>query len=146
MFKVVKTYGHERGLSCAFRQWRAHGSHCSKFHGYAIAVELTFGGPLDDCNWVLDFGGLKHVKAWLEENFDHKTLVAADDPLLPEFQRMQRVGAMDLVVLPSGVGCERFAEHIARYVMSWLMREKPSVKLHSVKVMEHAGNAAIWGA
>ena len=39
----TKTYDHNEGLSCAFRQWRAEDSHCRFIHGYAIAVSLTFG-------------------------------------------------------------------------------------------------------
>ena len=35
MYRSSKTYGHEIGLSAAFRQWRAQ-SHCRLIHGYAL--------------------------------------------------------------------------------------------------------------
>lgn len=146
MFKVVKRYGHDRGLSCCFRQWRATESHCSQLHGYAIAVELTFVGPLDERNWVIDFGSLKPVKQWLEGVFDHTTILAEDDPLLPAFQQLNLSGAVHLVTLKDGVGCERFAELIASFVTRWLLEQNHTAKLESVKVMEHAGNAAVWVA
>lgn len=146
MFKVVKTYGHDRGLSCAFRQWRAADSHCSQLHGYAISVELTFVGPLDERNWVIDFGSFGPIKDWLGIVFDHTVLVAADDPMLPAFKALHETGVIRLVELQDGVGCERFAELIASYVNRWLESLEHTAKLESVKVMEHAGNAAMWVA
>ena len=38
----TKTYGHERGLSCAFRQPLALHSHCSLLHGYALSFSFKF--------------------------------------------------------------------------------------------------------
>lgn len=32
LYQSTKTYGHDRGFSCAFRQWRAD-SHCRLIHG-----------------------------------------------------------------------------------------------------------------
>ena len=55
----TKKYGHERGLSAAFRQWRAE-SHCRFMHGYSLEFGFVFGAhELDENNWVVDFGGLK---------------------------------------------------------------------------------------
>lgn len=147
MYTSVKTYGHEQGLSCCFRQWRATHSHCSLLHGYAIAVRIEFAADkLDDRNWVVDFGGMREVKDWLKDTFDHKTLVAGDDPLLPEFERMEKAGMIDVRVVPA-TGCEAFARLIHEYVWSWL-REKgmgDRVHIRCVEVREHAGNAATFG-
>ena len=83
-FYSTKTYGNDRGLSCAFRQWRSTHSHCSLIHGYSLGFKLIFEcDGLDERNWVYDFGGLKEFKAWLEKTFDHTLCVAEDDP---EFQ------------------------------------------------------------
>lgn len=47
IYRSTKTYGHEIGLSAAFRQWRAE-SHCRFVHGYALAVKFVFeAGELD---------------------------------------------------------------------------------------------------
>src|SRR5688500_7012818 len=74
----TKTYGHEVGFSCAFRQWRA-ASHCSLIHGYALSIAITFEAEqLDDNNWVVDFGGMGSFKEWLTQTFDHTLLVAWD--------------------------------------------------------------------
>ncbi len=97
IWRSTKTYGHEEGLSCCFRQWRATHSHCRLLHGYALAFSLTFAtDTLDARNWCFDFGGLKPVRAWLHEMFDHTLLVAHDDPDLSEFQRLAERGLVDL--------------------------------------------------
>lgn len=143
MFKSTKTYGHDIGLSCCFRQWRAK-SHCAQFHGYAIAVRLEFeADELDDRNWVVDFGGLKAVKEMLQNNFDHKLLVAEDDPLKDEICTLAGYGLADVVVLPA-VGCEMFAKFIFDWVDNWLTWQKPRVRLASVEVREHGANSAIY--
>lgn len=138
VYQSTKTYTHSVGLSCCFRQWRATHSHCSKLHGYAIKVELVFEGPLDERNWVQDFGGLKRVKKFLEETFDHKTVVAEDDPRLLEFMQLQDKGVLDLTILPA-VGCEKFAEFIFRALDEDFGLQAP---IRSVQVWEHEGNSA----
>ncbi len=70
-YRVTKTYGNERGLSCAFRQWRAD-SHCRLIHGYSLGFRFTFEArKLDERNWVYDFGDMGFIKDFLEDNFDH---------------------------------------------------------------------------
>lgn len=142
-FSSSKTFGHEVGLSCAFRQWRAT-SHCQFLHGYALAVRLDFeADELDACGWVMDFGALGGVRNALQATFDHKTLVALDDPDLDYFKDMERRGLMRLSVVPA-TGCEAFARHVAGIVGMILDRREdaPRVRLVRVEVREHGANAA----
>lgn len=144
LFFSTKTYTHEQGLSCCFRQWRAH-SHCNKLHGYALQVKIVFGAKeLDERNWVVDFGGLKEVKAWLGEWFDHTTLVAIDDPHYTDFEEAHRRGMLTMRPVDA-VGCESFAGMILDYVRGWLRLKKlhPRCAVVSVEVSEHGGNSAI---
>lgn len=143
-FASTKTYGHEVGLSACFRQWRAD-SHCRFLHGYALAVRLEFeADALDRRNWVVDFGALKPVKAWLQDTFDHKTLVAEDDPLLPELVALEAKGGCDIILVPA-TGCEAFAGLVFAFVEGWLASEglSPRVRLASVEVREHGANSGI---
>lgn len=139
----TKTYGHERGLSCCFRQWRAD-SHCNMMHGYALAFSFKFeASTLDHNNWVVDFGGLKWLKAWLENQFDHTTLVAQDDPEMETFCMLHNKKLIDMRVIP-GVGCEKTAEYVFDHVASQIdSLYAGRVKLISVEVREHPGNSAI---
>lgn len=144
-YKSTKTYGHEVGLSTAFRQWRAQ-SHCQKLHGYSLAFKFEFGtNELDERQWVVDFGGLKSLKSILEDTFDHKTIVASDDPELEWFKEAERRKILDLVVLPAG-GCERFSEYVFEVTEMWLRDAgfAPRCKLLSVEVREHGANSAIY--
>lgn len=145
-YQSTKTFGHDLGISCAFRQWRATHSHCSKIHGYALSVAMVFeASELDDRNWVMDFGGFKQIKQEIMDTFDHKLVVAADDPMLPEFQRMHKLGIADVVILPK-VGCESFAQFISQAMVDPLIKKEFSgrVKLVSVEVREHGANSALY--
>lgn len=145
VWRSSKTYGHEEGLSCCFRQWRATHSHCRLLHGYALAFRLTFASEaLDERNWCFDFGGLKPIKSWLHGMFDHTMLVAADDPELPEFQRLAERGLVDLRVLPA-VGCEATARHVFDHVSRFVEEATAGrVWLEEVEVREHSGNSATY--
>lgn len=136
-----KTYGHEQGLSACFRQWRAQ-SHCSKYHGYALKFTFEFGCVEPDQNgWVMDFGGLKPVKKWLQDIFDHKLIVASTDPLLEEALKLEEVGVADIVLVEE-VGCEAFARMAFFAAEKYLFESgySPRVWIQSVQAEEHAGN------
>lgn len=136
VFESGKTYTHSLGLSCAFRQWRAKESHCRFIHGYALQVTLTFRSQfLDDRNWVTDFGSLKWVKVWLENTFDHKLVVAQDDPELNIFHSLVEKGLADLSIVPH-VGCEAFAKMIYDHI------KEEYFYLDCVEVREHEANFA----
>lgn len=142
-YTVTKSYGHEQGLSCAFRQWRAE-SHCRHIHGYALAFDLTFGAnELDKNGWVIDFGSLKSVKAWLAEEFDHTLAIARDDPM---FEMLATLGTHGLarVNIMHRVGCEAFASLTLSRAQQWLhmSEQTPRVRIVSVTCREHAGNSA----
>ena len=144
-YKSTKTYGHDLGFSCAFRQWRAD-SHCRFVHGYALAFRFEFeADELDARNWVVDFGGLKPLKAMLEDTFDHKTVISEDDPHLEYFKQGHDMGVLDLVVVPAG-GCEMFAELVYEVTEQWLKDAgfSPRCRLVSVEVKEHGSNSAIF--
>ena len=138
----TKTYDHNEGLSCAFRQWRAKDSHCRWVHGYALAVKFTFGcKELDDRNWVQDFGGLKEIKQWLKHTFDHTLCIAEDDPELETFKGLEDLDLVDLRIMPA-VGCEKFAEYIYNHVSKLVDEDRKW--LESVEVREHGANSAIY--
>jgi 6-pyruvoyltetrahydropterin/6-carboxytetrahydropterin synthase len=113
-------------------------------HGYSLGFRFTFEAEqLDERNWVQDFGGLKEIKAWLDTQFDHTTVIAEDDPMLDRFKAMAgwsnnpdldgkpdevqqhphpNQGVIDLRIVPA-VGCEAFAQYVYEYVSQWLKDE-----------------------
>lgn len=141
----TKTYGHDIGLSCAFRQWKAD-SHCKYLHGYSLSITFRFmANELDYRNWVVDFGGLRDLKSTLEDYFDHKTIVAEDDPHIKWFKRGEELGILDLIEV-DGVGCEKFAELAYNLAQEWLEDNHLSsrIKVMSAEVKEHGSNSAIY--
>lgn len=144
--RSTKHYGHEQGLSACFRQWRTD-SHCKLLHGYALAFTFVFeADELDERNWVIDFGGLKLLKDKLVRTFDHKLLVAADDPELDMLCSLAGLGLAEVVVMEHGVGCERFAVwgyNTAQDVLLMLNQHK-RVRVVSCEVREHSANSAIF--
>ena len=143
MYRSIKTYGNERGLSCAFRQWRAD-SHCNLIHGYSLGFRITFeAAELDERNWVYDFGDCKWIKKYLDEVFDHTLAIAEDDPELKVFKGLEKFDLANVVVM-KGVGCEMFAEHVYNYISSKVYSDtKGRVSVYSVEVFEHGSNSAI---
>lgn len=140
-----KTYGHDLGLSCCFRQWRA-ASHCHLLHGYALAVRIEFSATeLDSNNWVVDFGVMKPIKDYLTRTFDHKMLVASDDPQMEELAQLAGLGLADVIVVER-VGCEAFAEMITNFVLGWMEKEglSPRVTLEKITIKEHGANGASY--
>lgn len=147
MYQSTKTYGHEIGLSCAFRQWKAH-SHCRHIHGYALAIKFTFEAKDIDLsceNWVVDFGGLKGLKFMLENTFDHTLLVADDDPFKDELCAFNGLDIAKVIVVEK-TGCEAFAKLIYECAGQWLKDAgfAPRCQLVSVEVKEHGANSAIY--
>jgi 6-pyruvoyltetrahydropterin/6-carboxytetrahydropterin synthase len=161
-YMVTKNYGPENGLSATFRQWRAD-SHCRFIHGYALGVEVTFlceDADLDENGWVYNFGGLKEFKAWLQETFDHKMLVAKDDPAIELFRDMANTrerrrfspgrepwvesGQLIQLVEVERTGCEGFARMIADWLINNIDMKGRQVRIDCVRVYEHDGNSATY--
>lgn len=141
IFESGKTYPHSIGLSCCFRQWRAD-SHCRFFHGYSIEVSTLFAATtLDERNWVVDYGSLKSFKGWLEGMFDHKMLVAEDDPELEFIKTLEARGLAQIRILPQ-VGMEAVSYYIYQYADGWLTDNgyAPRCHLQQIEVREHAAN------
>lgn len=146
VYYSTKTWEHV--ASVAFRQHIAD-SHCRFLHGYALTIKATFGAQeLDARNWVVDFGSLKSFKGWLEENFDHKLVVAEDDPALHELEALQYVPGVGktLDLRPvTATGCEAFARLCFEWLECWLKDNgyTPRCWVESLEVSEHTGNSAI---
>lgn len=130
--------------SAAFRQWRSTHSHCQYIHGYNLTANITFEcEELDERNWCADFGGLKDLKKTLEHTFDHKLVVAADDPHIDLLKMLDETGVAQVVVLPGGVGCERFAEFVLKTADTFIDEATDGrVRVKSVQINEHDSNFA----
>ena len=143
-YQSTKTYGNDRGFSCAFRQFKAD-SHCNLIHGYSLGFRFVFeADELDERNWVYDFGNCKWIKNWLEEQFDHTLAVDKRDPMMYHFETLQQAKVVNLKVM-NGVGCEKFAEHAFKKADE-IVRRITDNRCYCVKceVREHGANSGIY--
>ena len=145
MFTSSKRIG---PISTGHRQWKDNGN-CSFVHGYGRYVEFTFAcNERDDKGWVMDFGDLRDVKQWLEDQWDHRLLLAHDDPLLEDFKKIQSKGGVDLNIMPEGYGpgiedsCKWVYDNITPMIK--LLTDN-RVWIQKVRVYEHENNWAEYG-
>ena len=142
MFTSSKRFG---PITTGHRQWK-HDGHCSFIHGYGRIVEMTFASDsLDRRGWVMDFGNLKEVKNWIENEWDHRVLIAHDDPLLEDFQQLDACGGININVMTSdyGPGIEESCKYIydgSKGIIKRLTDGK--VWIQKVKIYEHENNWA----
>lgn len=107
--------------SVAIRQHKAVHSHCQLLHGYALEFKVTFESldpdidkQLDEMNWIMDYGGFKSqpigngLKDWMNDLWDHTTLIEGDDPYLDFFESAAIEGVLKLVVMDP-IGAESAA-------------------------------------
>ena len=71
-------------FSYTHRLWRYDGK-CGNLHGHNGVVRVTLAQEsLDESGLSVDFHQMKHtIESWVEENWDHKTILNSADPLLP---------------------------------------------------------------
>jgi 6-pyruvoyltetrahydropterin/6-carboxytetrahydropterin synthase len=142
-FKSTKRF---TGFPCTHRQWRAE-SHCRFVHGYSREFHFEFAASeLTKEGWVVDFGGLKELKQWLDQVFDHTFLIAQDDPELEAFKALDKRGAIQLRVLPNP-GMEGTAEYVyleATKILESLYGKRAWIT--KVEVRENDKNSAIFEA
>jgi 6-pyruvoyltetrahydropterin/6-carboxytetrahydropterin synthase len=140
-FKSSKRF---TGFPCTHRQWRAE-SHCRFVHGYSREFYFEFAAKeLTKEGWVVDFGGLKEIKEWLNDTFDHTFLVSQDDPAMESFKKLDQEGILQLRVLPNP-GMEGSAFYVyqeASKILKKLCGDRAWITL--VKVSENDNNSAIY--
>ena len=121
-YKYTSTKEYVQGFPCAYRQWKAQ-SHCNQIHGYAFTFKFYFStNDLDAYNWVVDYGGLKPLKALLEDWFDHTLLMAVDDPQREEFLRLRDLGMAKITEVEK-TGCEGIADFLYEYVNTIFLKD-----------------------
>ncbi len=140
-FKSTKVFS---GFPCTHRQWRAE-SHCRFVHGYSREFHFEFAASeLTKEGWVVDFGGLKALKKWLEEIFDHTFLIASDDPELETFKSLDAKKLIQLRILPNpGMeGSALFVYEEATKILQSLYGTRAWIT--RVEVRENDKNSAIF--
>lgn len=124
----------------------SHPGHCHLIHGHNWGFEFEFAcHTLSPEGFVVDFGGLKWLREFLDRRFDHTLVLNADDPSLPLFRDLERASLCKLHVVPN-CGAEGLARHLLdginvdlQYSESYSAR---GVHLVRVTVYEDTRNSA----
>ena len=144
-------------FSVALRQWKAQHSHCQLLHGYAFKIQVWFGSnepdvekQLDDMNWIVDYGCFKKepqgngLRQWLDDQFDHTTLIEKDDPYLDLFQQMEQMNLCKLIVMDK-MGAESVARLVYNKFNDKLSKtDAGRCKVIKVEVFENDNNSSIF--
>ena len=83
---------------------------CRHLHGHNAMVEIDIAAEmLDDRNMVVDFSDVKRVvKAWLDDELDHKMILRYDDPMVA----VLRAQGEPIFTIDSNPTAERLAKLI----------------------------------
>lgn len=141
MYFITKTLNPNKGYSCVFRQWHAS-SHCRWLHGYDLIFSVTIeADTLSSEGWVFDLGNFGLLKDRIEQHFDHKVIIAEDDPIRDELKALSERDIASITILPS-VGIEAFAMWLAVETTDLLMRtgHLDRCRVRSASVSEHGGS------
>lgn len=100
-------------ISCGHRVFQ-HESKCAHLHGHNYRVHFTCEAEeLDNIGRVIDFSDMKsRLCMWLEDNWDHKTLIWGNDPwakVLPEIDPT-------IVIVPFNPTAENIAQHLVKVI------------------------------
>ena len=98
-------------FSYTHRLWRYDGK-CGNLHGHNGIVRVTLAQEsLDESGLSVDFHQIKQtIESWVEENWDHKTILNSEDPLLPILTK----AGVKCVSVDSNPTSEQFARLIYR--------------------------------
>lgn len=101
---------------CAGHRVLGHENKCRHLHGHNYRVHFTIQAidGLDSIGRVLDFSVIKTLLCdWLELNWDHKTLLYREDPLVKE---LQKITPDDIVTVPFNPTAENMARFLVEQV------------------------------
>jgi len=110
-----------------------HESKCSTLHGHRYVALITCTAEqLDRCDRVIDFGVVKDIIGrWVDENWDHTTILNAEDVELLGLLRGEEVA--DGKRAPYTINGEPTAENIAREL---LVLSRKLLELRSITDVE----------
>jgi 6-pyruvoyltetrahydropterin/6-carboxytetrahydropterin synthase len=118
MHTLTKKY---RDLPAAHRQPK-HQGHCRFIHGHNWGFDITFTcDTLNECDFVIDCGGLQCIKQFLQDTFDHTLLLNKDDDdILKNDDFIMWLRSITKMVLVPSCGMEGLAEYVFKGVASMI--------------------------
>lgn len=112
-----------------------HESKCKMLHGHRYALEVTFEAyDLDSLGRVIDFGEVKEMLgAWIDEYFDHNTILSQYDTELGE--KIAAQTGQRIFYLNDNPTAENIAKFLFEKVCPKIFEDK-NVKCSAIKLYE----------
>ena len=115
-------------------------SPCKHNHGHSYKVKLSLTvNDLDQNDMVIDFGMLKPFQKWLDDNFDHATIISQNDKKYLEAIKL--LGGKYFVMKYNKTTAENMAEYFNHKVIE-MFQDKLEITQSIVEVFETAKNSA----
>lgn len=142
----------------AHRQ-HTHEGHCAFIHGHNWCFEFVFTAhELDGNGFVVDFGTLGWIKAYIEAAFDHALVLNTTDPLAVEMKDLfggsvltgpgsfgTRWSKAAKILLVDNCSCEGIAAHLWYELNAELqLRTEKRVSIAQITVWEDSRNSATF--
>lgn len=143
MYVDTKTFPKTLGLTVCFRDWRTR-RRARFLHGGALTIAVTFEAMAVNSGGIaVDLNGVDALRDWIVETFDHKTLIASDDPALNVFEGLHDAGLIELVEVDS-TSLLSLAAMIGERAEGWLVESgyEPTIRLRRVSVYDDATDSA----
>ena len=141
MITCKKTYS---DIPWAHRQ-HLHDGHCAFIHGHNWSITVTFGCNETDPNgFVVDFGRLKFLKRWIEENLDHACVFSDEDPMMDALTKIGGNAVWKPYVVKN-CSCEGMAQHLFE-VFNPMVQDASNGRAYvtSIEVVEDSKNSAMF--
>ena len=118
-----------------------HEGHCSKMHGHNWSIIIEFEAKELDANgFVVDFGNLKYIKAFIDEHLDHACLSSKEDSQVQDLSQSEYKDLFKILWVDNA-SCEGIAQFLFE-TFSQLVKEKEAgrVSIRSLKLYEDEKN------
>ena len=133
-YAVTKDFTFE----AAHRLMKNYTGKCNNNHGHSWLIKLHIEAEkLDEKAMVIDFQDMKALKAWIDDNLDHATILWEEDPMCDYI----RQSGQRIFITKENPTSEKIGEVILAQAMK--MFETSRIKVKCVEVSETCTSAAI---
>lgn len=114
---------------------------CAHLHGHSYKATIVMESTtdkLDQYGFVKDFNDFKGLRAWVDANWDHGTLVSSDDLQLLEW--LQR-GRQRYFIIADNPTAERIGKEL--FIKASQLLNDPQSRVIEVKINETSNSEAV---
>jgi 6-pyruvoyl-tetrahydropterin synthase len=136
----------------AHRLVKGYTGKCNSLHGHSWVAQVVVGGQiitkgpshaherLDQYDMLFDFGDFKPLKQWLDDSWDHATMLYYKDPLLALLDSLPECRVFTVTANPTS---EFIATQLMHYAVQ-LLRPPVGCKVTRIEVNETCTSKVLY--